>query len=597
MANLKKHRNFIMIIALIVYYVLSFLPVLRSGYMYDDILNYTAKGYAILHDMDNIWELTKNIALLWFHENGRVFFFTWYMYAFLTYIGLGMYKFMIVASTFLNGFLLGYLVKRISNNERLRWLVMLIFPILMSLDCSYHSAMYGYHIMLQLTFMYILLAVIFFDKYVQSRITKWQVISCIFLFLALGTYEVAYVLCALFFLIAFFQYRSFWTTIKKIVPQISVGCLWLALNIYARLHMTSGYAGTTIHIGKEMIAGFVKQLSGTFCLTNNIIGLNSIVDSESVFQDQIWRYGAVFILIMVLLTLILGVTGIYENHKDKTRKLLIADDRMLLFIIGIWILVGPTLLIALSARYQEEVTWGRGYLPAYISCWGMSICMALFIEWMSTKVKNKVLFLTILATIVVAIVVPNQLIGDITVNNVGNWNYIGDKLFKKADNTGMFDSLKENENIIDGTNIWSGVDQHYAYLLDYRVNAVSIYELYQMSENGLTYTDKYNYMNLQGKFRYIVMPNEVTALMMADCEHTDIWMGDQNNVCMSTKSDSIYVFVPTEQVYTSVIVPYDDGRTEEIMLDDSVLHSSSNEGKVFWISLTEKVNVHGIILK
>lgn len=93
------------------------------------------------------------------------------------------------------------------------------------------------------------------------------------------------------------------------------------------------------------------------------------------------------------------------------------------------------------------------------------------------------------------------------------------------------------------------------------------------------------------------MPNEVTALMMADCEHTDIWMGDQNNVCMSTKSDSIYVFVPTEQVYTSVIVLYDDGRAEEIMLDDSVLHSSSNEGKVFWISLTEKVNVHGMILK
>ena len=231
-----------MIIALRVYYFLVFSPVLRSGYMYDDILNYTAKGYAILHDMDNIWELTKNIALLWLHENGRVFFFTWYMYAFLTYIGLGMYKFMIVASTFLNGFLLGYLVKRISNNERLRWLVMLIFPILMSLDCSYHSAMYGYHIMLQLTFMYILLAVIFFDKYVQSSITKWQ----------------------------------------------------------ARLHMTSGYAGTTIHIGKEMIAGFVKQLSGTFCLTNNIIGLNSIVDSESVFQDQIWsciyiNYGFTYI--------------------------------------------------------------------------------------------------------------------------------------------------------------------------------------------------------------------------------------------------------------------------------------------------------------
>lgn len=63
-----------MIIALIVYYFLVFSPVLRSGYMYDDILNYTAKGYAILHDMDNIWELTKNIALLWFHENGRVFF-------------------------------------------------------------------------------------------------------------------------------------------------------------------------------------------------------------------------------------------------------------------------------------------------------------------------------------------------------------------------------------------------------------------------------------------------------------------------------------------------------------------------------------------
>lgn len=60
---------------------------------------------------------------------------------------------------------------------------------------------------------------------------------------------------------------------------------------------------------------------------------------------------------MVLLTLILGVTGIYENHKDKTRKLLIADDRMLLFIIGIWILVDPTLLIGTFCKIS-----GRGYL-------------------------------------------------------------------------------------------------------------------------------------------------------------------------------------------------------------------------------------------
>jgi hypothetical protein len=336
-----------------------------------------------------------------------------------------------------------------------------------------------------------------------------------------------------------------------------------------------------------MISGFLKQLSGTSCVVNNIRAMQNWVGDMPPVHEWFWRC-------CVIVALFLIVFALTVKHKDKITEICPKNSYLELFLIGLVTIIGPTVLIALSERYQKEVSWGKGYLPAVVSAWGVSLCIALCLVLIASKIKSKVCCLTVLGVIVAATVVPNQVIGEMTVEAAGNWSYIGDNLVHDAEKTGIFEEVKAEEIIVDGNNLWRLVDQQYAYLLQRKVSAISYSQLYLPGQNGLTLTDSYNVLKQQSHFWYMIMLKQYTALVLADCSYLNIDTNDQGMMQSELLADKLYVFVPRDANYSRVIVTFCDGQSGVIELNEDMKYGCSAEGNSYLISLSEAINVLAI---
>ena len=60
--------------------------------------------------------------------------------------------------------------------------------------------------------------------------------------------------------------------------------------------------------------------------------------------------------------------------------------------MGAVLIVMPSLLISISVKYQREVDWFSGYIPAYFGSWGIAILAAVLIITLGRKINNKKLF-------------------------------------------------------------------------------------------------------------------------------------------------------------------------------------------------------------
>jgi hypothetical protein len=81
------------------------------------------------------------------------------------------------------------------------------------------------------------------------------------------------------------------------------------------------------------------------------------------------------------------------------RKFLIS-----LLLLGLSLLFLPGILTSLSPKYQNEIVWGLGYISVYISYFGTSILMTIFIYSIYQKFKNRY-FLKMLTSIGLALLI------------------------------------------------------------------------------------------------------------------------------------------------------------------------------------------------
>lgn len=587
----KSKKTIIIYGGLFLYYLLMLYPVLRSGWMYDDILNYTSKGYALLHNM-SIWQMTKTIALEWFHNQGRTFFFAWYSYAFFSIVGLHGYKLIIVLCTFVNGIILSLIISRYTKDGRIGSITVSLFPIVVSLNSSYFNAMFGFHMLVQVVFFWSLLSWYFFILYLEKGKYLWQILSGVSLFIALGTYEISYVLCLLFFITSIGVQKNFLKAIKKILPQIFIALFWLALTIYATKQAPASYPGTSIKLGEACWWGFLKQLSGSSCYISNITNLQKLTQNIELIEKYQVRWIISFLLAGIVLNCYIFLNN--KKREECSKENYNIDN---LILNAVWIIVGPCILIALSGRYQNEVDWGKGYLAAYVSTWGVCVCIAVFFEFLLNNVNNKKYLCVVSILICASMVIPNQMIADLTIDEWGNSNYYGDLVFREAKKLGLFDSWNENERILDGDDTWGGVDQHYDYAIGYRVNAHQYSELYEIENGVLNYTQLYDEYNDGNGFYYIVRPYGGKALFMAYADRVNVWQTDQGTTDFSVYSDEIQVYVPDDSTYTNIAVTYDDGQSEILNLDDENLENRSKKGALYDIQLRMNANIRAISIQ
>ena len=574
-----QQRYFLLYSSMFVFYIIAFWGIIRSWYMYDDLINYTCSGHCINHDIST-FDLTKRIAGQWYEQNGRCFVFASYTYILFSIVkNVYVYKGLLVLITFLDAVLMSRIIGKLTKSKKIEFLVILLFPCFVSLDCRYFNAMYGFHGMLQMCLLWVLISIYAFMKFKENQSIIWQIFSCVSLSLALGTYEVAYVLCVVFPLVAFVYTKNVKRSIISIVPQTLTGIVWLGINIYARGQASAQYAGTTIHIGVECIEAFWKQISGSWSALN-VLSARELATAENikmVLKSNGLRY--MFLAIVVFV----GCVFICDRKEH-------IKNNILAFVIGLVIMVGPAVLIAISQRYQQEISWGQGYLPAFVSCWGIVICGSIIVA----KIKSKVIKVFLLGVPCALLIILSQMISDITVQYHNSAN--ADAFVAEAVAVGVLDEVSENDIIIEGTANWNEIDSHYAFLTERKMNAISWHRLYELKDDKLITTEYFDNAKGEDLFYYTKFQNN-QFFCIAKCNDLEIFIGEENNLCRIFWTQSFDIYVPGDVVEENVLYVTKEGDVKETKLNQHEIVSKSNKGCVYRININEVTNVETITLK
>ncbi len=99
---------------------------------------------------------------------------------------------------FLDALVVSGIVKELSKSKILTYLSVIVFPAMISFRATYYTGVYVYHGLIQFCMLFTLLAVYLYIRYRRTEKIRYQVLSCISWFVALGLYEVSYVLCVCF---------------------------------------------------------------------------------------------------------------------------------------------------------------------------------------------------------------------------------------------------------------------------------------------------------------------------------------------------------------------------------------------------------------
>lgn len=582
--NIKKINDKIIYIFFIVYYLISFYIVVRSGYLYDDRLNYIAKGWTYNNDKSLLY-LTISIVKDWLRNTGRLFIFSSYTYILLGNLTLLQYKILIILTIFLNGVMVSKLIKELTLSDSLKYLTMLLFPVFISLNSSYFNAIFGFHMLLQIMFLEILIAIYMFIIYIKTQQKRYQILNCIFLIMSLLTYEVSFVLFLLYFVVAICFYKEYFKTINKMIksllPPTIIWFIILIANFILRMNAVSGYAGTKFSFNFfKILTGFLKQCTGSFSLFVCLREINQFNTFKELIY-VIYNSFNISTLIIIILFLI-GYYLIINRYKKEKIK-----NKAILFIFGLTIFIFPSALIALSERYQSEIDWGFGYLPAYISCWGITIVIALLIRLMK-KVTNKVYYFSI-SIIFISIIIINQTFGNILIDNSNNTYQYPVNLIKDAINMGILENSNEYKNIVGVSNYFfdqMDSSHFYATFLKEKITVMNRTEFYTLTENEKLEEDLYI---LCTKY----FDKEKGYFVIGKCEDY-ILQNIDNTVEEYYYIKDIKIYIKGDYNYLSF--EDKDGNFLYYNLDDQNLVSTKGNERIYQFELENLINVYSIDL-
>jgi hypothetical protein len=113
---------------------------------------------------------------------------------------------------------------------------------------------------------------------------------------------------------------------------------------------------------KEYIIALAKQTTAAFPLSYAMVRQ---IDFKVLFSRiTIVIAGLYFLFYLIISNAVVNELFVQRKSEFNTK---------LFSIFGLFLLILPGVLVALSPKYQHELSWGTGYLPVYISYFGVMI--------------------------------------------------------------------------------------------------------------------------------------------------------------------------------------------------------------------------------
>lgn len=356
-------------------------PILNTGYYYDDIFNATTHG-AILNLYNSPIEMFFSIVGFWFGM-GRVFplgFLCYFMYDAFNYCAnpLLVYKLFLILANLAVILVFGILVEKLTESKRAKLISMLGSVLFFQATLHHFNAIYAFHGLLQATFLFGALSLIYAIDAVKTGKIKYRILSSVFLCFALLTYEVGFAFIIPVLIIPFILIkRDTKKSIKYIAPQALVIACILAVNLCTRIMASQNYGGTSVDISSLSLVAltFLKQFIAAVPLAQTFL-------NDGVLQNAMRQVDIYDVVTLVLFALL----SFFLFFKQKTQKEPAPNrNACLLIITGLSLWIIPSGLIAVSQRYQMELQFGIAHLPVYVESFGVICIIAGIILLLKSK--------------------------------------------------------------------------------------------------------------------------------------------------------------------------------------------------------------------
>ncbi len=370
--RLRRLEGPIALIAVLVVQVAYLLPVLRTGWLYDDAYHYTLK-----------WEAAANgesfftygyASMLNFARAGR-FFPLWF------FQGLGVfyvvhdavvYKALLLLLTALASTLVWLLLRRLGMAGPLAALAVLVATACIQLR-TYHDSILGFAGVMQFLVIEICLGLILFVRWLEDGGRLRLLGSCALFAVACTWYELAYVMCLLFVGVALTTAGRTWRQrLLAASPFVAIATVFTGTALLVRRAATVVFPGYEPSLSPSVAARtFFHQelgaLPGSYQLhpgNGGAGGMRSLVESASLVTWGLAAVAATLALVLVL----------------RSTTPIRPGLRLRLAVVGAGLVVLPALPLAIAGKYQRELTIGVAYIPVFMEVFGIGLLCAVALD-------------------------------------------------------------------------------------------------------------------------------------------------------------------------------------------------------------------------
>jgi hypothetical protein len=450
--DIDKGSYYALSILMLLIIVLAISPMLGSGFISDDswasTSSYPNVRAMIAATYDQVLLAAKSyghLTVLFTFLNNLVFY--------LSRHDPFLYKLIILGMILVNVVLFEYFIYKLSRSRIISLLSIVSLPLLFQFR-NYHDPILSFVGAQQMILTTLLISLIFLLDYFNSGNKSKFWLSVLFYFFCLQIYENTYSFFVFHLLIAYLKAER--KDFLKLSLPFVVLPLFLTIILVGLKHFyPSNYTGTVPSYDIiRIVQTFSKQVFAAFPFSYILFFFNETISYD---RSSIYHHYVPHVLLLV------SVTAVFVYYFCKSAS---KDDRRYsikyLFIFGLLFLLVPGMLISLSQKYQQELTWGLGYIPVYLSYYGTSLLIALLLALVLQHVSRKaVLGYTAglcLGVLFCSTIVINYVNNRIVVDNLNYTFLYPREIIEEAAQKGLFKPVEVGSLLyINGDHHWDGV--------------------------------------------------------------------------------------------------------------------------------------------
>jgi len=300
-----------------------------------------------------------------FIASGRWYPLVIYYYPVFYYLGHGAYKALIIVFVVLNICLFSYFVRVVTFSDSAALAAAILPPLFLQVR-QYHDPILSYYFLMQIELMLLMISLIFFARYLNSSKKFDLTVSILGYLMCVLTYEASYAFWIMYVITAYVYLgkSSPGRIVRASLPFFFTAVVNVGISLVVRHKYGTHYDGVALNLAAAAwAAAFLKQLFAavplSYCLTR---GAGNFFD----YACTGWWKPVIGICAGWL---ILWCAVLYSSRGTSTRPKVNPHKPLVLLGLGLWVL--PATIVPFSAKYQEELRWGLGYLPVYLSVFGL----------------------------------------------------------------------------------------------------------------------------------------------------------------------------------------------------------------------------------